>query len=188
MGQQLWLALATHFTMKMWGEGQKKTHVINVEVHTNSGRICPNNHSWWSHIVYMLLKTIGWLKLSFRNWAILSMFIPFCKLFTRKRKMVFSWCCFLLKEKMPSPFFCNRALVPSPVPCRLRRVDLNEVWLGHYQLSSAIPLRNAKLILSADIWICPVRCIYTEAVQQCLWFPRACSTAIWNCYWLRIAR
>ena len=38
MGQQLWLALATHFAMKMWGEGQKKTHDINVKVHTNSGR------------------------------------------------------------------------------------------------------------------------------------------------------
>ena len=92
------------------------------------------------------------------------------------------------RKKCQALFFCNRAVVPSLVPCRLRRVDLNEVWLGHYQLSSAIPLRNAKLILSADIWICPVQCIYTKAAQQCLWFPRACSTAIWNCYWLRIAR
>ena len=102
--------------------GPEKTHYINVKVHTNSGRICPSNHSWWSHIVYMLLKTIGWLKLSFRNWAILSMFIPFCKLFTRKRKMVFSWCCFLLKEKMPSPFLLQSGCgsFPSALPSETR--------------------------------------------------------------------
>ena len=62
----------------MCGEGQKKTHEINVKVHTNSGRICPSNHTWWIYVVYMLLITIGWLKLSFRNWASLSIIIPFC--------------------------------------------------------------------------------------------------------------
>ena len=161
------------------------TPSLNLKVHTNSGRICPSNHSWWSHIVYMLLKTIEWLKLSFRNWAYLYHF-AICS--QQKEKRPFLDFAVYWRKKCQALFFCNQAVVPSSVPCRLRRVDLNEVWLGHYQLSSAIPLRNAKLILSADIWICPVRWIYTEAVQQCLWFPRACSTAIWNCYWLRIAR
>ena len=84
--------------------------------------------------------------------------------------MLTSWYCltnvrfWVVGSLIVQPFpFCDRVLVPSLV----RRADLNEVWLGHYQL----PPRSEMLILSIDFWIGRT---LVKAVQQCLRFPSVC--------------
>ena len=88
--------------------------------------------------------------------------------------MLTSWYCltnvrfWVVGSLIVQPFpFCDRVLVPSLV----RRADLNEVWLGHYQLSPRSEMQNWSYPLTFEL---AALCVNIKAVQQCLRFPSVC--------------